>query len=74
MIVASDVLPTPGGAPEDETGEVVAFNGAAKRLAFAENVFLADEIVERFRAEPFGEGALVRGFGGVWGVEQAHER
>ncbi len=76
MILASVVLPTPGGAPEDEAGGVVVFDLQAERFAGGEEMGLAEELVEGARAHALGEGrALLRGLvaGVEIGGEEAHK-
>ena len=49
------VLPVPGRAPQQERREVAAGDAAPERAALADEVLLADELVEVARAHPGGE-------------------
>ena len=44
-----------GRSPEDDGAELVALDLDAQRLARAEDVLLADELIERRRTHPFGQ-------------------
>src|SRR5690242_13543986 len=47
-----------GRPPQDQRAQLVAFNLGPERFAWAEDVFLAYEFVERLRAHSFGERAF----------------
>ena len=49
------VLPVPGGPHSRSDAEVAAIDRAAERPALADEVRLADELVEAARAHPGGE-------------------
>ena len=49
------VLPTPGRAPEDDRAEVPLGEHRAERAVGAEQVVLADDLLEPARAQPVGE-------------------
>ena len=57
MILASVVLPTPGGPQKMQRTGVVALDLYAQGLAGAENVLLPDELVERARTHAVGQRA-----------------
>ena len=55
MMRASVVFPHPGGPPEEHRAQIVALDLRAQRFSGAEQIFLADEFVERLRAHAVGE-------------------
>ena len=56
ITLASVVFPVPGGPQRMDRAEPVGFDQAAqRRLPGAEEVALADDVVERVRAHPEGE-------------------
>ena len=61
-----------GRAPEDDGAELVVFNGAAERFARAEDMLLADVVIEGVGAEAFGKRTPGRVRCRV--AEQAHGR
>ncbi len=67
-------LAAAGRAPEEHRAHVVALDLRAQRLARPEQLFLADEFVERLRTHPVGERpACERLFFGLDGVKKSHE-
>ena len=65
-------LAAAGRAPEEHRAELVALDLRAQRLAGAEQLFLADEFVERLRAHAVGERPA--GLRRFFGIESAEER
>ena len=68
-------LAHPGRAPQDDGGQLIAFNLGAQRFARTQHMFLSGEVVERFRPQPVRQGTLF--LSGTrsrerTGVEQAH--
>ena len=74
MILASVVLPVPGGPPEDHRTGVVALDLHAQRLAGADQVFLADEFFQGARTHAVGQRTRARAdvLRARDGLEQAH--
>ena len=65
MILASVVLPTPGGPQKMQRAGVVALDLHAQRLARPQDVLLPDKLVERARTHAIGQRTrLVDGFVG----------
>ena len=63
MILASVVLPTPGGPQKISERRIVAFNLQPQRLSRAEQMLLPVELIERARPHAFGKrSALADGF------------
>ena len=53
-----------GRSPENDRLQPIALDGASQRTALAEEILLADELVEGLRPHPFGERRGGRGGGG----------
>ena len=45
-------------APQDQRAEVVRLDGPAQRLAGAEHLVLAEDLLERARPDPIGQGRV----------------
>ena len=62
MILASVVLPVPGG-PEDHRGGIVALDLHAQRFAGAHQMLLPNEFIEGARTHTIGQRARALGTG-----------
>src|SRR5882672_9943428 len=60
-----------GGSPEEHGAGIVSLHLQAQRLALADEMFLADEFLERARAHAVGKRAL-RDLGVGSGLEEVH--